>query len=102
MDRAAAPANELSMSRPDPSASREAPPAPDRVQAPVLRYRDSDGAWIDCHLDGKDQLTLGRHPSCNLALVWDDSVSRTHAILQHFGGTWTIADDGISRNGTFV
>jgi pSer/pThr/pTyr-binding forkhead associated (FHA) protein len=25
-----------------------------------------------------------------------------HAILQRIGGRWTVEDDGLSRNGTFV
>jgi pSer/pThr/pTyr-binding forkhead associated (FHA) protein len=29
-------------------------------------------------------------------------VSRAHAELERIGGVWTISDDGLSRNGTFV
>jgi pSer/pThr/pTyr-binding forkhead associated (FHA) protein len=29
-------------------------------------------------------------------------VSRLHAKLERIGGAWTIVDDGLSRNGTFV
>jgi pSer/pThr/pTyr-binding forkhead associated (FHA) protein len=37
-----------------------------------------------------------------VALGWDPEVSRTHAQLELVGGDWTIRDDGLSRNGTFV
>ena len=29
-------------------------------------------------------------------------MSRVHALLQRVAGAWTILDDGLSRNGTFV
>jgi hypothetical protein len=47
-------------------------------------------------------LTLGRHSSCDISLDWDDKVSRTHAVLERLGQAWTVSDDGISRNGTFL
>jgi pSer/pThr/pTyr-binding forkhead associated (FHA) protein len=37
-----------------------------------------------------------------VALDWDPEVSRTHAQLELFGGDWTLIDDGLSRNGSFV
>jgi hypothetical protein len=33
---------------------------------------------------------------------WDEEVSVLHAELQCLGGEWTISDDGLSRNGTYV
>src|ERR1700688_966399 len=46
--------------------------------------------------------TVGRRPEMDLALTGDQEVSGLHAELQHLGGEWTILDDGLSRNGTYV
>ena len=35
-------------------------------------------------------------------LEWDTDVSRLHAEIEHLGGRWTVADDGLSRNGTYL
>jgi pSer/pThr/pTyr-binding forkhead associated (FHA) protein len=45
---------------------------------------------------------VGRGPSCDLCLAWDVKVSRVHAQLERLGDDWTVEDDGLSRNGTFV
>ena len=45
---------------------------------------------------------IGRGPACEIALPWDTEVSRVHAILERAGGHWTLVDDGLSRNGSFV
>jgi predicted component of type VI protein secretion system len=37
-----------------------------------------------------------------VCLDWDTEVSRLHAELERAGGDWTVADDGLSRNGTFL
>ncbi len=34
--------------------------------------------------------------------AWDSEASRLHAVLAQAGGEWTIADEGLSRNGSFV
>jgi FHA domain len=46
--------------------------------------------------------TIGRRPETNLCIGWDSEVSGLHAELQHTGGEWTIVDDGLSTNGTYV
>jgi pSer/pThr/pTyr-binding forkhead associated (FHA) protein len=38
----------------------------------------------------------------DLSISWDSEVSGLHAELQGFSGEWTIVDDGLSTNGTFV
>ena len=48
------------------------------------------------------RLTIGRRPDSDLPLSWDTEVSRAHALLELLGGQWTVLDDGLSRNGTFV
>src|SRR5450756_2039656 len=46
--------------------------------------------------------TIGRRADMDLAIPWDAEVSGLHAELQGLGGEWTIVDDGLSTNGTFV
>ena len=54
-------------------------------------------------LEGSDEvLWIGRSPACDIPLEGDGLASRTHAELVRTGGDWAIADDGLSRNGTFV
>jgi pSer/pThr/pTyr-binding forkhead associated (FHA) protein len=45
---------------------------------------------------------VGRRPSADLSLSWDKEVSGVHAQLEPAGGEWTLVDDGLSRNGSFV
>ena len=52
-------------------------------------------------LDG-DRVVVGRDAGNDLALPWDVEVSRVHALLERLGGSWTVVDDDLSRNGTFV
>jgi pSer/pThr/pTyr-binding forkhead associated (FHA) protein len=52
-------------------------------------------------LDGQ-RLTIGRSDDTDVALGWDGEVSRVHAQLERVGPSWTLVDDGLSRNGSFV
>jgi pSer/pThr/pTyr-binding forkhead associated (FHA) protein len=75
----------------------------ERAGHPFLSFRDASGMLlIETLGPEKTLLTVGRDPSCDIALPWDDRVSRTHAVLERLGHAWTLADDGISRNGTFL
>jgi pSer/pThr/pTyr-binding forkhead associated (FHA) protein len=47
-------------------------------------------------------VTIGRASSADVCLNGDIRVSRVHAVLERVGGLWTIVDDGLSRNGTFL
>lgn len=47
-------------------------------------------------------VTMGRAPEGGLVLGWDGEASRAHARLQRVGGHWTVIDDGLSRDSTFV
>jgi pSer/pThr/pTyr-binding forkhead associated (FHA) protein len=49
-----------------------------------------------------EPLCIGRDVSNDIPLHWDDGVSRVHALLEPVGGEWTLVDDGLSRNGSFV
>ena len=80
----------------------------DRLRAvaagtPLLVYRDGDGRQVIVDLGpAPDRLTIGRTEGSDLQLAWDGRVSRTHAELERLGAEWTVADDGLSRNGTWV
>jgi hypothetical protein len=74
-----------------------------RAGTPFLLYRDGERRQRVIELrDASRPLSIGRAPSCAVALDWDDEVSRVHAELECLGDAWTLADDGLSRNGTFV
>lgn len=76
--------------------------AAERTGTPFLAYRDGVGELRLQPLEANARLTLGRAEENELALTWDPEVSRTHAQLELLGGTWTLIDDGLSRNGSFV
>ncbi|MFF0493199.1 FHA domain-containing protein [Nocardia sp. NPDC003482] len=50
----------------------------------------------------RQRVTIGRSPQADLTLSWDAEVSRLHAAVEFLTAGWTIVDDGLSRNGTFV
>jgi pSer/pThr/pTyr-binding forkhead associated (FHA) protein/DNA-binding CsgD family transcriptional regulator len=75
----------------------------ERVGNPFLLYRDGgDNQRILDLTEAPDELTVGRRPSNQIPLSWDLSVSRIHALLERVGDYWTVSDDGLSRNGSFV
>jgi hypothetical protein len=47
-------------------------------------------------------LTVGRRSEADISLPWDPEVSRLHAELSLRAGEWTVTDDGLSQNGTYV
>lgn len=91
-----------------PPALRSVTPAElaERLQAerrgvPFALYLDGDGRQRIVELsDGP--LCIGRQPSAHIALDWDTEVSRAHAMLERAGEEWTLVDDGLSRNGSYV
>jgi predicted component of type VI protein secretion system len=50
----------------------------------------------------RQPLTVGRRKGMDILIAWDPQVSALHAELRCPGGEWTVADDGLSTNGTFV
>jgi FHA domain len=75
--------------------------AAERAGRPFLVLRDGDGRQLLRDLDG-DRLTVGRDPESDLELAWDPNVSRLHAVLERLAGSWTVSDEELSTNGTFV
>lgn len=66
-----------------------------------LLYRDEEGRQTLLQ-PAAGRLTVGRGEGCDVCLSWDADASRVHAELELVGGVWTVSDDGLSRNGTFV
>ncbi len=75
----------------------------ERGGRPFLLFRDGDGRQqlVVLPADGS-VVPIGRRPDTGVRLDWDPEVSRVHAVLEPVGGAWTILDDGLSSNGTFV
>ena len=75
----------------------------ERDGLPFLIYRDGEGRHsLHVLADSKDRVTLGRRTSADVPLAWDEEVSRLHAELVRSGHDWTLSDDGLSLNGSFV
>jgi pSer/pThr/pTyr-binding forkhead associated (FHA) protein len=75
----------------------------EREGLPFLIFRDGEGRHHILVLgEQADRLSLGRRSSADVALTWDEGVSRLHAELRRIGEDWTLVDDGLSRNGSFV
>jgi DNA-binding CsgD family transcriptional regulator len=73
----------------------------ERTGQPFLVLRDGEGRQRLLRLHG-DRMSVGRGESNDVPLPWDTEVSRLHAELECIAGEWTIVDDGLSRNGTYV
>ncbi len=73
------------------------------LDGPCLRFADADGRQQEVVLSPDNaRVTVGRSPQADIPLTWDDEVSRLHAAIEWMGTHWTILDDGLSRNGTYV
>jgi hypothetical protein len=81
----------------------EARLAAERLGAPFLVYRDGEGGQrIFAMEPGRRSVTIGRRDEADISLPWDPECSRLHAELELRAGEWTISDDGLSQNGTWV
>jgi predicted component of type VI protein secretion system len=75
----------------------------ERSGRPFLEFTDGDGRQQLFLFDpGMTEASIGRERSTDLVLAWDDQVSRLHARLERADEDWTVVDDGLSSNGTFV
>jgi pSer/pThr/pTyr-binding forkhead associated (FHA) protein len=75
----------------------------ERRGAPFLVWRDADGQQRLRELAPEAaRLTVGRSDTADVPLAFDSEVSRLHAELERLGDDWTVSDDGLSRNGSFV
>jgi hypothetical protein len=77
--------------------------AAERTGFPFLVWRTDDGEQRLLLLDRANwRVMIGRDETADVSLPWDAEVSRTHALLEQLGRGWTVVDDGLSRNGSFV
>ncbi|HEX5617279.1 MAG TPA: FHA domain-containing protein [Solirubrobacteraceae bacterium] len=75
----------------------------ERRGVPFVVYLDGDGRQQLVDLGERSQaLSVGRGEANDVPLPWDSEVSRVHAMLEPVGAEWTLVDDGLSRNGSFV
>jgi len=75
----------------------------ERAGQPFLLYKGADNRQrLFSFAPGVTQLSVGRRDSSDVVLNWDEEVSRLHARFEQVEDDWTIVDDGLSRNGTFV
>ena len=75
----------------------------ERTGLPFLVHRDADEQQrIVVVSESRTEMWLGRSPSADLSFAWDPEVSGLHAQLEFVGGDCTLADEGVSRNGSFV
>jgi pSer/pThr/pTyr-binding forkhead associated (FHA) protein len=89
--------------RPSAAAELKARIEAERRGSPFLLYRDAEGRQAVLELEGRgEHVTIGRGRHNDLALVWDGTISRVHAQLERLGPDWTLVDNGLSRNGSFV
>jgi pSer/pThr/pTyr-binding forkhead associated (FHA) protein len=51
---------------------------------------------------GSRLASVGRGPSSDVVLDWDEQVSRRHARFEWVDAVWVLIDDGPSSNGTFI
>ena len=72
-----------------------------RRGAPFLLYLDDERRQRIVELDA-GVLSIGRDERSDVPLPWDTEVSRAHAVLERLGTAWTISDDGLSTNGSYV
>jgi pSer/pThr/pTyr-binding forkhead associated (FHA) protein len=94
------------MARPDDAHAASPAELKKRLEAerdgdPFLLYRDSEGQRIAPLGSDAERFSVGRDAKMDLALD-DGQVSLLHAELRRIGGQWTVVDDGLSRNGTFL
>jgi pSer/pThr/pTyr-binding forkhead associated (FHA) protein len=93
-----------------PLAAHAATPAElrERIEAerrgePFVVFRDGAGHQHLVVLDAaRGRATIGRSAGNDVALGWDTEVSRLHAELERLGDEWTLSDDGLSRNGSYL
>jgi hypothetical protein len=75
----------------------------EREGLPFLVFRDGEEQQqIFALAADRERVTVGRISSTDICIDWDTEVSRLHAELERIGEDWTVADDGLSRNGTHI
>jgi hypothetical protein len=100
----------LRLAMPDPYETRMVSPRhlkarieAERTGIPFLYWLDDTGEQHILLLAAdRTRVTIGRRDQSDVPLTWDSEVSRAHAMLEPVGGEWTLIDDGMALNGSFV
>jgi pSer/pThr/pTyr-binding forkhead associated (FHA) protein len=71
-------------------------------EAALVYTREDGGKAIFPLASTIRSVVLGRDQESDLVLDWDPQISRVHAVVERVGSDWTVADDGLSQNGTYV
>lgn len=74
----------------------------EREGRPFLVFRDGEGEQAIVPVAADAELWVGRGPSADVRLGWDEEVSALHAQIEVVRDECTLVDDGLSRNGSFV
>jgi pSer/pThr/pTyr-binding forkhead associated (FHA) protein len=74
----------------------------EREGRPFLVFRDGGGEQAILQIEPNAELWVGRSPSADVRLEWDEEVSALHAQIEVVRDECTLVDDGLSRNGSFV
>jgi hypothetical protein len=75
----------------------------ERTGVPFLYWMDDEGNQHILMLSGeRTRVTIGRREQSDVALTWDQEVSRAHALLEAIGEEWVLIDDGMALNGSYV
>ena len=75
----------------------------ERDGIPFLLYRDGAGEHQLRPIPPEVRvLGIGRNPAADVCIGWDGEVSGLHAQIENAGGEFTLVDDGMSRNGSYV
>jgi DNA-binding SARP family transcriptional activator/class 3 adenylate cyclase len=85
-----------------PAAGRAAARGWSAIQAAFLVWKNASGGQVIAGLGELERATIGRRPDNTVVVEGDDQISRMHVELELIGGGWTAADDGLSRNGTYI
>jgi hypothetical protein len=75
----------------------------ERTGRPFVAYRDAEGERRLLPIERDvTELWVGRSPSADVQLSWDEEVSTLHAQFEIVRDECTLVDEGLSRNGSFV
>jgi hypothetical protein len=75
----------------------------ERAGAPFVVFFDDERHQRLVTLDAQHtRFAIGRGEDVAIRVPWDSQVSRVHAELERVGEHWVVADDGLSRNGTYL
>ncbi|MDI9939172.1 FHA domain-containing protein [Rhodococcus sp. IEGM 1351] len=69
---------------------------------PTLTYTDRGYTHQIPLSPDRSPIIVGRSAHADLSLRTDPDISRLHATVERIGIYWTITDESLSRNGTFV